>query len=164
MTTSDSASLAETTTTGVDIVATTTFATDNTSTDFSFTYNHTRTEVDKFNPDTLDATRIRELETGLPDSRWAVRGVTSWRDFRFLLRASFYDGWYDSEDDQDYGAEILIDAEVAYDIADHSTIVLGAQNLFDTYPEENPGDLYSQFSPFGFNGGFYYLRYKFMFD
>ena len=160
----------DTKTTGVDIVATTSIDTDNTTTDLSFTYNRTKTEVEKFNPDTLDATRIRELETGLPESRWAIRGITHWGDFRFLLRASFYDGWYDSEDDRDYGNEILFDAEIGYDIADHSTIVVGAQNLFDTYPEENPGarggvgNQYSQFSPFGFNGGFYYLRYKFMFN
>ncbi|MEO1594367.1 MAG: TonB-dependent receptor [Pseudomonadota bacterium] len=160
----------DTKTSGVDIVATTTLETDNSTTDLSFTYNRTKTEVDEFNPVTLDATRIRELETGLPESRWALSGTTNYGNFRFLVRGSFYDGWFDSEDNQDYGNAILFDAEVGYSIADHSTIVLGAQNIFDTYPEANPGaaagvgNLYSQFSPFGFNGGFYYLRYKYMFN
>ena len=59
---------------------------------------------------------------------------------------------------------------MGYSIGDHSEVVLGGQNIFDTYPEANPGaaagvgNLYSQFSPFGFNGGFYYLRYKYMFN
>ena len=160
----------DTKTSGVDIVATTTLETDNSTTDLSFTYNRTKTEVDKFNPVTLDATRIRELETGLPETRWALSGTTNYGNFRFLVRGSFYDGWFDSEDNRDYGNAILFDAEVGYSIADHSTIVLGAQNIFDTYPEANPGaaggvgNLYSQFSPFGFNGGFYYLRYKYMFN
>ncbi|MEL7450590.1 MAG: TonB-dependent receptor [Pseudomonadota bacterium] len=160
----------DTKTSGVDIVATTTLESDNSTTDLSFTYNRTKTEVDEFNPVTLDATRIRELETGLPESRWALSGTTNYGNFRFLVRGSFYDGWFDSEDNQDYGNAILFDAEVGYSIADHSTIVLGAQNIFDTYPEANPGaaagvgNLYSQFSPFGFNGGFYYLRYKYNFN
>ncbi|MEM6807721.1 MAG: TonB-dependent receptor [Pseudomonadota bacterium] len=159
----------DTKTSGVDVVATTTLETDNSTTDLSFTYNRTKTEVDKFNPVTLDATRIRELETGLPETRWSLSGTTNYGNFRFLVRGSFYDGWFDSEDNRDYGNAILFDAEVGYSIADHSTIVLGAQNIFDTYPESNPGaaggvgNLYSQFSPFGFNGGFYYLRYKYNF-
>ena len=159
----------DTKTSGVDVVATTTLETDNSTTDLSFTYNRTKTEVDKFNPVTLDATRIRELETGLPETRWSLSGTTNYGNFRFLVRGSFYDGWFDSEDNRDYGNAILFDAEVGYSIADHSTLVLGAQNIFDTYPEANPGaaggvgNLYSQFSPFGFNGGFYYLRYKYNF-
>ena len=41
-------------------------------------------------------------------------------------------------------------------------------NLFDTYPEENPfagslGQQYSEASPFGFNGGTWYLRGRFTF-
>ena len=110
------------------------------------------------------------LEDGLPETRWSLTSNTTYGDWRFLVRGSFYDGWYDSEDGQDYGNAILVDAEVAYQIADHSSIVLGAQNIFDTYPETNPGaaggvgNLYSQFSPFGFNGGFYYARYRFSFD
>ena len=33
----------------------------------------------------------------------------------------------------------MFDAEVAYTVRDALTFVLGAQNLFDEYPEENPG-------------------------
>ena len=48
-------------------------------------------------------------------------------------------------------------------------MVLGAQNVFDQTPEDNPGaasgvgNKYSQFSPFGFNGGFWYARVKYDF-
>ena len=40
---------------------------------------------------------------------------------------------------------------------------MGAQNAFNDYPSRNPnagvlGNLYSLATPFGFNGGFYYLR------
>ena len=160
----------DTKTTGVDIVATTTLVADNSTTDVSFTFNRTKTEVEEFNPATLDDTRIRELEEGLPGVRWTLQANQTRGDWRFLVRTSFYDGWFDSEDDQDYTSEILIDAEVAYSFAEHSTLTVGAQNILDTYPDANPGaaagvgNLYSQFSPFGFNGGYYYARYQFSFD
>jgi iron complex outermembrane receptor protein len=160
----------DTETTGVDVVATTSIDFDNGTTDLSVAFNKTKTEVTKFNPDTLDATRIRELEEGLPETRWSITANHTTGDFRFLARASYYGGWYDSEDGQNYRNEVLIDAEGAYYITENQSIVVGAQNIFDTYPEENPGaaagvgNLYSQFSPFGFNGGFYYARYQFSFE
>lgn len=160
----------DTETSGVDIVATTTIESDNASTDVAFAFNNTKTKVTDFNPTTLDGTRIRELEDGLPRSRWSMTATQHRGDWRFLLRSSFFGGWFDSEDGQDYDSEILFDAEVAYSIADHSTITVGGQNIFDTYPDENPGaaggvgNLYSQFSPFGFNGGYYYARYTYSFE
>ncbi|MFK8053561.1 MAG: TonB-dependent receptor plug domain-containing protein [Woeseiaceae bacterium] len=160
----------ETRTSGVDLVATTSLDFDAGTTDVSFTYNRTKTEVTDFNDTTLDATRIRELEQGLPESRWTLSANTMVGDWRFLVRTSYFDEWFDSEDNRKYGNAILVDAEAAWQFADHSSIVVGAQNIFDTVPEVNPGaaagvgNLYSQFSPFGFNGGFYYLRYRYSFD
>ncbi|MEM9172008.1 MAG: TonB-dependent receptor [Pseudomonadota bacterium] len=159
----------DTNTTGIDIVATTSLDSASGTTDVSFTFNNTKTEVDNFNPTTLDATRIRELEEGLPQTRWGLQANHRMGNWRILGRASYFDQWYDSEDGNTYPNEILFDAEVAYSIADHSTITVGAQNIFDAYPDVNPGaaggvgNLYSQFSPFGFNGGFYYARYQFTF-
>ena len=42
-------------------------------------------------------------------------------------------------------------------------LLLGVQNLTNNYPSENPhgevaGLIYPETSPFGFNGGFHYLR------
>lgn len=160
----------ETETSGVDIVATSSLDFDSGTTDVSFSYNRTKTEVKDFNENTLDATRIRELESGLPETRWTLTANTMVGDWRFLVRTSYYDEWFDSEDGQTYPNEILVDAEAAWQFADHSSIIIGAQNIFDTTPEVNPGaaagvgNLYSQFSPFGFNGGFYYMRYRYSFD
>ena len=45
-----------------------------------------------------------------------------------------------------------------------ATIALGVENALNTYPEPNPhapltvGNRYGQFSPFGFNGAYYYGR------
>ncbi|MCA0893008.1 TonB-dependent receptor plug domain-containing protein [Microbulbifer agarilyticus] len=159
----------DTTTKGFDIVAT--YGTDaiGDSTDISLAFNQTQTAVDSFTPETIDATRIRELEEGLPETRWNLSSTTFVGDWRFLARASYYDDWYDSEDDQKYSGEVIVDAEVSYAFNEQASVILGAQNILDQTPEENPGaaggvgNRYSQFSPFGFEGGFYYLRTRYEF-
>ncbi|WP_460803994.1 TonB-dependent receptor plug domain-containing protein [Microbulbifer agarilyticus] len=159
----------DTTTKGFDIVAT--YGTDaiGDSTDISMAFNQTQTSVDSFTPETIDATRIRELEEGLPETRWNLSSTTFVGDWRFLARASYYDDWYDSEDDQKYSGEVIVDAEVSYAFNEQASVILGAQNILDQTPEENPGaaggvgNRYSQFSPFGFEGGFYYLRTRYEF-
>ena len=79
---------------------------------------------------------------------------------------------YDPEDRTkkktiDYPARILFDVEAARTFADRWTLAVGAQNVLGTYPEEYPGaargvgNTYGQFTPFGFNGGFYYTRLRY---
>jgi len=159
----------DTTTSGVDIVATWDVEMLGGVTDFSLAYNYTETEVDSFTPAIIDATRIRELQEGLPESRWNISANHNLDDWRFMLRLSYYNDYYDSEDDKTYGDEFIVDAEVEYNINENYAITLGAQNLFDEYPDENPdgatqsGRRYGQYNPAGFNGGFYYLKAKYNF-
>ena len=49
-----------------------------------------------------------------------------------------------------------------------SEFIAGIDNLLDTYPDKNPGagdlgQLYSEASPFGFNGMSWYLRARLTF-
>jgi len=80
---------------------------------------------------------------------------------------SYYDDWYDSEDGNVYDGKYLVDLEAAYAFTDALSVVVGAQNAFDEVPDENPGaasgvgNRYSQFSPFGFNGAFWYARVRY---
>ena len=85
-------------------------------------------------------------------------------------RVSTYSGWYDADDAFSYdGGHVLVDAEAAYKLGKHTTLVVGGTNIFNHYPDENPGaragvgNLYSQYTPFGFNGAFWYGRIKFDF-
>jgi iron complex outermembrane receptor protein len=154
----------DTETEGFDIVATYPIEWSNASTDLSLAFNSTTTTVTAFNPDTIDAVRILELEKGLPETRYNLQANHFWGNWRFLGRVSYYDDWYDSEDTQFYSGKSIVDVEVAYTWNERTTIVLGAQNLLDEVPDDNPsaaagvGNKYSQFTPFGFNGGFWYLR------
>ncbi|WP_308368296.1 MULTISPECIES: TonB-dependent receptor domain-containing protein [unclassified Microbulbifer] len=159
----------DTTTTGFDIVASYMTEAIGDSTSFSLAYNKTDTKVDRFTPETVDATRVRELEEGLPESRWNLSANTLLADWRFMARVSYYDDWFDSEDVQVYSGEYIVDAEVGYNFGEKTSVIIGAQNLLDQTPEENPGaadgvgNRYSQFSPFGFDGGFYYIRTRYEF-
>ena len=76
--------------------------------------------------------------------------------------------------DQTFAAKWITDLSVGYRVLRRVTLTLGADNVFDVYPDENddPGNVttnvagnanfgifpYNGISPFGFNGRFVYLR------
>ena len=131
---------------------------------FNFVFNRTITSVVSWNTDVLDDTRIRQLEQGLPRTRWNASGRYIPGRLQLLGRLSYYGGWFDARDDRHYGGDALIDVEAAYDFGEVLTLTLGARNALNNYPERNPaaaavaGNLYSLATPFSYNGGYYYLR------
>ena len=155
----------DTTTTGLDIVGTFAFALGSGESDVTVAFNYNETEVDDVgtvNP--IDSDRVAALEDLLPN----VKGVISWRHnvgrFSTLLRGNYYGEWDDTGNGvPGIGAAFLIDAAVTYMVNDNFDLVVGIDNLFDEYPDTNPfagslGQLYSEASPFGFNGGSWYVR------
>ena len=119
-----------------------------------------------------------DLENQIPENRavlsfnWASGGM-----FGALLRFNYYDSWsttsglFDptppggNQVVYDYGSSLLVDAEISMTFNDMFTVTLGGENVFDEYPDdEQDGTLdflglnYALTSPYGFNGGFYYLR------
>ena len=128
----------DTKTTGFDVVATLPVDWAAGSTDFSLAFNQTKTEVTDAGA-TIDATRIREIQEGLPEFRYNLAANHAWRDWRFLLRYSYFDDWYDSEDGNVYAGKGLLDLEVGYTWNETLTFVVGGQNVTDTVPDENPG-------------------------
>jgi iron complex outermembrane receptor protein len=147
------------------------------TTTFSSAWNWTRTTVTDFNSETLTSHRIRILEEGLPGVRGNLAmNHTFAGGSRFLVRASYWGGYFDGEQPYyksdpsntiDYPSRILFDAEAGRKLAERWTLTVGAQNLLNTYPEEYPGaaagvgNRFGQFTPFGFNGGFYYTRLRY---
>lgn len=83
-------------------------------------------------------------------------------------RARYYGSWTDTDDSadviyQDFGAETFFDAALAYSFDNGLNVRLGAENIFDSYPDEarkqaNRGLIYSRNSPYDTDGGKYYLR------
>ena len=71
-----------------------------------------------------------------------------------------------------FSSKILCDASISYDMKKWLTLTLGANNLFNVYPDpiknyENTFQgilIYSpEASPFAFNGGYYYIGMSFNF-
>ena len=69
--------------------------------------------------------------------------------------------------DQCFGDAWVADIEAAYTFADQFTVIVGANNVFDTYPDKSYdypnfsfGQIWHEGSPFGYNGGFWYLRLR----
>ena len=120
---------------------------------------------------TISETRQRQLEEGLPKWKGFLNLTHEEGRFRGLVRANYFGSYYEAhlEDSTlpiDAGAELTFDVEAAYEVIDGLELALGAQNVLDNYPELNPysgivGAKYGERSPFGFNGGNYYLRARF---
>ncbi|MEO1367998.1 MAG: TonB-dependent receptor, partial [Acidobacteriota bacterium] len=156
----------DTETTGLDLVMTYTPFSMGGDTSFSFLFNHTETDVVDFNPETLDATRIRELQEALPETRFNFTVTHQADAWRLLGRVNYYGEWFDSEDVQEYGDAFTVDAEVSYTLQEKITFIVGGQNILDEFSDENlnagaVGNRYSQYTPFGFNGAFWYARVKY---
>ncbi len=142
-------------------------------------YNFTNTTVTDHNPDTLDDHRIRELEENLPEHRASLTVLQSITDVWSVLgRASYFSGWFDSEDylqnpdvegTGEYTGRVIFDLQTTYTAGSGITLTLGGRNILDTYPDENPngagsvGNKYGQFSPFGFDGAFWYAKVGYSF-
>ena len=76
----------DTETKGIDLVATYNAALLGGESSLSLAFNNNQTEVTRFNPDTLNAARIRQLEEGLPETRWSLTGTQSYGPLRLLAR------------------------------------------------------------------------------
>ena len=155
---------------GVDIVATYPIAWASGKTDLNFAFNHTETKVIKRNPETVGEGRVKQIEEGIPETRWNLSANHGMDEWRFLGRVSYYGGWYDSEDGNTYDGEYLFDLEAAYTLDGRMTFTAGVQNVFNEKGDKNPkardqtGNIYSQYSPFGFDGTFYYFRVSYQLD
>ena len=157
---------------GIDIVANYTPPSMGGATSFSALFNYNGTTVTDFNPDVIDTDRVDQLEQSIPSWRGSLNVVHTIGGVRSLVRGTWYDSWVDvggvvigGVEGTAFPGRFLVDLELSTDLTDDATITIGANNLFDTYPAtqdpdtaDNVGLLYPESSPFGFNGGYYYVR------
>ena len=160
---------------GIDLVSTWAPPALGGSDTFSFVYNYTGTKVTTPESPTIDKRRIMAIQEGLPNSRWNV----AWNHLgavNVLARLNYYGSYWDDEDAANnlgsamavlygrYSGKPLLDLEVGFPFGEGVVLSVGGQNVLNTYPDVNElaaegvGNLYGQFSPFGFNGAYYYVR------
>ncbi len=165
----------DTTTQGLDLVMSySAEIVEGTDTKFNFAYNRTTTEVDSFNPAIINATRIRQLEENLPEDKFTFTIAHSQGDWDSFFRINFYGDYYEAHLDAgslpiDVDSAFTVDAEIALNVSEDFRLAVGAQNLLDEFPQDNPysgivGARYPVTSPYGFNGGFWYVKGQYMFN
>ena len=167
----------DTNTQGVDIVGRYGFELGSGTSDLTLALNFNDTEVTNrgtLNP--ISQGRVNALENRIPASKGSLTWVHTQNKFRTLVRANYFGEWDDTGEGSGPGFEnldskILVDVEVAYAITDGFELIVGANNIFDEFPEEHPrasagnsgGARYLPNSPYGFNGGGYYLKGRYSF-
>ncbi|MET0248272.1 MAG: TonB-dependent receptor [Sphingobium sp.] len=115
--------------------------------------------------------RIVSFEKGTP--RTKLVGTIDWtlQDLGVTARASYYGDVIQpssnglSADDIHTGKHTIFDLEARYQVIRNLNVAIGANNLFDTYPDAVEARLNSTglvgfpyYSPFGFNGRYLYGR------
>ena len=157
----------DTTTQGIDVIATYPVEMMGGHTNFSFAGNWTETTVDKFNPDVISDKRVTQLEKNLPRTRFTLSANHLQGPWTFLARARYYGKFTEFTTDDatarnEGDARALVDIEGSYTFKDSLTLAAGAENVLDTKPSKLSsnvsGLIYTETSPYGFNGGFFYFR------
>ena len=166
-----------TTTQGIDLISTMVFG----KTSFSGVYNYTDTAVKDVDSSVIDTFRITTLERGLPNTRWNFTVNHDGGRWNLMGRLNYFGAFWDSEDGRNandvapdvvteswlypsYAGKALLDLELGIPFGDNLKLSLGGENVLNTYPEVNQygaqtvGNKYGQFSPFGFNGAYFYVR------
>lgn len=140
-------------------------------------YNYNKSKVTDFNPSVISAAQRFNISNLPPKHR--VNAAANWRigDFSINARENYFSSWANQLEypGQKFSGKFVTDLDISYTFAERYTLTLGANNLFDTYPDKiapstvNPvyaltgsladGQVYPRSGgPFGINGGFYYVR------
>lgn len=170
----------DTTTTGVDLVSSYASGHFGGDTTYSLAANWNRTQVDDFTPGIISEARVKKIEESLPRTKGYLSINHQREVFHASLRLNYYSSFYEDHLDSDVvlaadgglpihgGSAMTVDADIGWKFASGLYFSLGAQNLFDQMPDENPwagvaGARYPVHTPYGFNGGFYYARVGYAF-
>ncbi len=133
--------------------------------DLAYSWNDQEIREVKFA--TVNPELLFDFENQLPSHRAVLTADYDLDRFGVLGRVKYYDGWKDLTfgETTEFGAELLVDLELQYEVNDMIDVAVGAQNLFDTYPDDEQNSVLRFLgatrpisSPFGFNGGQWYAR------
>lgn len=159
----------DTTTEGLDLVGSVDFDAMGGMSTVTFAFNYNETEVtDRGSINPISDGRVEALEDQLNNIKGNIAWSHSMGDIRTLVRANYYGPWRSTSNGYAVGATTLVDIQLAYQVNENLEVVLGADNLFDEYPDKTPnpggvGQLYPEDSPLGFNGGSWYVQGRYNF-
>lgn len=138
-------------------------------------HNMNKQEVSGVKENTIDASRVYDLENQVPSDRTSLTfDYQSGEMLSGYLRFNRYGDWDstgglfgpgDASDAASYSGDTLVDMEVRFALGENYTVAVGGENIFDVMPDDEAngvlqflGQQYALTSPYGFNGGFWYAR------
>ena len=142
----------------------------------AYSYNKTKILSIANNPAQLASLNVvlfahqaqSDLTRGLPHDKVVLTDDWSLGRAHALLRLTRFGKYTEASTaasgDRSFGAKWVTDLDVGYDVTKHVTVSVGANNLFNVYPQRNGliaadgSGAYGNFAPFGLDGGFYYGR------
>lgn len=170
----------DTTTRGVDVVASYPWNSTVGKFDFTLAGNYTKTDVTRVPvtaqlsaldpaPPLFDRVNVLTFKHGTPQTKFTASLNHSFGAWSGTLRATRYGKVLQPGTTQalDFwmSPKTLVDLEGRYKVTDRLTAAVGAENLFDQYPDAYPAALngtgnapFSNYSPFGRSGRFVYAR------
>ncbi len=154
------------------------------STDFSLAWNSNDTKITGVNtidhdadPNTPEVAPVSDgvifnIENNLPENRFSFAANHHMDKWGLTLRANWYDKTADEQSaGLPVGAALMVDIEGRYAFSDSLTLILGANNVFDEFPDtvgileypiesvrNHQGLTYPRRSPIGYDGGSWYLK------
>lgn len=177
----------DTSTSGVDVVARYRTQQDFGRFDFTLAGNFNSTEVTKTPavPSNLaiapsdaflfDRSSKLSFEQGTPEQKIVASVDWSLGDFGATLKGTSYDSVLVANNnatlDYETGDALLVDLEGRYTLPFGVSLAVGVNNLTDEYPTATPTNIngatgsvgYPSYSPYGFNGRFFYGRLSYNF-
>ena len=136
----------------------------------SVAYNYNKTDVADGTSSTIgNETQRRIFEERVPQHNATATLGYLIGNFGVTLHGRYYGSWTDSSGNatgdifQEFGSIVLFDLSIRYDFSENLNVTVGAENLFDTYPDEatfqaNRGLIYSRNAPYDTDGGQYFVR------
>ena len=137
----------------------------------SLTLNYTHTALTE-ESQLLTPGDVLGLERGVPRIRWNVAVDQELGRVGMLARLNYYGSWADhfdarfvrGIDSPMLEGRYIVDLEASARVSSGLTLAFGGQNVFNTFSERMDlfadifGLPYSQFTPWGLSGGYYYAR------
>ena len=156
---------------GIDLVSTYTPPGLGGNTVLSFAMNYTHTELTEESA-LLTAGDVLGLERGVPRIRWNAAVNQRVGRVGLLGRLNYFGSWVDHFDARFVrGADsplldgrYIVDLEASIRLGEKVTLAFGGQNVLNTFSQRMDlfaqifGLPYSQFTPWGLSGGYYYAR------
>ncbi len=140
-------------------------------------YNYNKNRVTKFDRDAISLSQRVDAQNLAPKHRLNLQANWSMGAFSVGAAGRYFGQWRVETDypGQQFGAKVTADLDMSYTIAKRYTLTVGGNNIFNTKPDRvaaspsNPiytatdsladGQIYPRNGgPFGFNGGFWYVR------